>query len=119
MSAIVSLFLALVVLSGFGMPLRMPCCGPTEMAAMQDPADARGCCPFPDCCREEKRGAAPATVSARALSAPAPSVTTIPSTVTVAIELPLPRSEPSVVSRSHSPPRPPALQQAILATFRV
>ena len=112
--------LVLAVLSGLGMPLRAPCCPPMEaVTAVEDPEGASGCCPFPDCCRGEKRGAAPATISAKVSVDLSPAVVSLRANVSVPANLPAPCEAPAVASRAHSPPLSTSTRQAILSTFRV
>jgi len=65
------LLVALSLLSGLGMPLRQPCCALSELAPAVAAPD---CCPMPDCCRGEKRGATPFVVSASSAAAHIPAL---------------------------------------------
>jgi len=65
------LVLCLAVLSGSGMPLRLPCCSLRKLTATSWQSD---CCPIPGCALAEKAGPAAATIrQAGTLEKPAPA----------------------------------------------
>jgi hypothetical protein len=108
---------SLGLLSALGMPLHRPCCSMKELAspAMRD----FDCCSVPDCCRNEKRGAAPLVLSSKSvLTSPhvwaSPAFAPSTSTLTVTGQ-----THVLAIGSWHGPPGMTADLPVLLSTLRV
>ena len=108
-----ALLLGAAVLSGMGMPLRLPCCSLRRLASTSVQSD---CCPIPGCTLAEREGPAPAVVASAGTSLPGSASAASPFVPACAGGFPdLPVR---TASASPSPPRGrPAL--ALLSVYRI
>ena len=114
----VVLLVALGFLSGMGMPLRRPCCAIVELASTVSSPD---CCPMPDCCRGEKRGATPIVLSSKSAGVtPLPLFTgPTPAFVWPSTSLGVGFFATETMTSVHGPPEATRNLSLLLSTLRV
>lgn len=115
---VVFLLVAVGFLSGVGMPLSRPCC---TLAKLSSTISSPDCCPMPDCCRGEKRGAAPMVLSARldraaALPSLSPSFVGTPTFARPSFRI---DGFVDAIASLHGPPEPTRRLSLLLSTLRV
>jgi hypothetical protein len=115
---VVVLLAGMGLLSGLDMPLSRPCCSLTELAAST--GFSPDCCPLPDCCRGEKRGADPVVLSPKSVTA-SPSALGAAAFPVLALPSISLRAVPCVtdVRSFHGPPAIPRDLSIFLSILRV
>lgn len=115
-----TLLLSVGLLCTVGSAFRKPCCPLMELAR-STPSLSSDCCQDPICCDTEKKGPAPATLTAHACFARAlAAMTAVPvHPVIPTASLVAPASRQPHLAFDHSPPQSSRNPQALLSVFRV
>ena len=115
-----ALLLSVGLLCTVGSAFRKPCCPLIELA-LSTPSLSGDCCQDPICCDTEKKGPAPATLTAHGFFARALAAMTAapvhPVILTASLVGPAPRRPH--LAFAHSPPQSSRNPQAALSIFRI
>jgi len=115
-----TLLLSVGLLCTVGSTFRRPCCPLIELDR-STPSFSGDCCQDPICCDTEKKGPAPATLTAHDCTARALAAMTAvpvhPIILTASLVAPAPR-QPQLAF-AHSPPQSSRNPQAALSIFRI